>query len=143
MAPSARAHSQRGVVSIHLSFASRLLMPSNGPPRFMPMPIRARAWQNGRVVVFLSALNPQDQDVNGLLSHGTRRNQHMEPGAAACEELIGRPIHIASLAAVAFRRLQLCERSHHVEASLHRLDSPRSSDPKSIAKNCAVQHMCN
>jgi hypothetical protein len=76
-----------------------------------------RAGQNGPVVVFLSALNPEGQDVNGLLSQGTRRNEHIEPGAAACEELIGRPINnIASLAAAAFDGL--------IYANVHTIQNP-------------------
>jgi hypothetical protein len=76
-----------------------------------------RPGQNGPVVVFLSALNPEGQDVNGLLAHGTRRNEHIEPGAAACEELIGRPINnIASLAAAAFDGL--------IYANVHTIENP-------------------
>jgi hypothetical protein len=61
-----------------------------------------RPGENGPVVVFLSALNAGGADINGLLGQGTRRNQDVEPGAAACEELIGRPVrNIASLAAAA------------------------------------------
>jgi hypothetical protein len=76
-----------------------------------------RPGQNGPVVVFLSALNAEGQDVNGLLAHGTRRNEHIEPGAAACEELIGRPINnIASLAAAAFDGL--------IYANVHTIQNP-------------------
>jgi hypothetical protein len=76
-----------------------------------------RPGQNGPVVVFLSALNAEGQDVNGLLAHGTRRNEHIEPGAAACEELIGRPINnIASLAAAAFDGL--------IYANVHTVQNP-------------------
>ena len=76
-----------------------------------------RPGQNGPVVVFLSALNAQGQDVNGVLAHGTRRNEHIEPGAAACEELIGRPINnIASLAAAAFDGL--------IYANVHTIQNP-------------------
>jgi len=76
-----------------------------------------RPGQNGPVVVFLSALNAEGQDVNGLLSQGTRRNEHIEPGAAACEELIGRPINnIASLAAAAFDGL--------IYANVHTIQNP-------------------
>jgi CHRD domain len=76
-----------------------------------------RPGQNGPVVVFLSALNVQGQDVNGVLAHGTRRNEHIEPGAAACEELIGRPINnIASLAAAAFDGL--------IYANVHTVQNP-------------------
>jgi CHRD domain len=76
-----------------------------------------RPGQNGPVVVFLSALNPQGQDVNGVLAQGTRRNEHIEPGAAACEELIGRPINnIASLAAAAFDGL--------IYANVHTIQNP-------------------
>lgn len=76
-----------------------------------------RAGQNGPVVVFLSALNAQGQDVNGVLSQGTRSNEHIEPGAAACEELIGRPINnIASLAAAAFDGL--------IYANVHTIQNP-------------------
>lgn len=76
-----------------------------------------RPGQNGPVVVFLSAFNPQGQDVNGVLAHGVRRNEHIEPGAAACEELIGRPINnIASLAAAAFDGL--------IYANVHTVQNP-------------------
>lgn len=76
-----------------------------------------RPGQNGPVVVFLSALNPEGQDVNGVLSYGTRRNEHIEPGAAACEELIGRPVNnIASLAAAAFDGL--------IYANVHTIQNP-------------------
>ena len=76
-----------------------------------------RPGQNGPVVVFLSALNAEGQDVNGVLAHGTRRNEHIEPGAAACEELIGRPINnIASLAAAAFDGL--------IYANVHTIQNP-------------------
>jgi hypothetical protein len=76
-----------------------------------------RPGQNGPVVVFLSALNAEGQDVNGLLSQGTRGNENIEPGAAACEELIGRPINnIASLAAAAFDGL--------IYANVHTIQNP-------------------
>jgi hypothetical protein len=76
-----------------------------------------RPGQNGPVVVFLSALNAQGQDVNGVLARGTRRNEHIEPGAAACEELIGRPINnIASLTAAAFDGL--------IYANVHTVQNP-------------------
>lgn len=62
-----------------------------------------RPGENGPVVVFLSPLNAEGQDVNGMLAEGTRTNQHIEAGAEACEELIGRPVrNIASLTAAAF-----------------------------------------
>src|SRR5688500_2282430 len=62
-----------------------------------------RPGENGPVVVFLSPLNAGGEDVNGLLAEGTRSNEHIEAGAEACEELIGRPVlNIASLTAAAF-----------------------------------------
>jgi hypothetical protein len=68
-------------------------------------------------VVFLSAFNAQGQDVNGVLAYGTRRNENIEPGAAACEALIGRPVNnIASLAAAAFDGL--------IYANVHTLQNP-------------------
>lgn len=76
-----------------------------------------RPGQNGPVVVFLSALNPQGQDVNGVLAYGTRRNENIEPGAAACEALIGRPINnIASLTAAAHDGL--------IYANVHTIQNP-------------------
>lgn len=76
-----------------------------------------RPGQNGPVVVFLSALNEQGQDVNGVLAQGTRSNEDIEPGAAACEELIGRPVrNIASLTAAAFDGL--------IYANVHTVANP-------------------
>ena len=76
-----------------------------------------RAGQNGPVVVFLAPLTEQGRDVDGLLARGTRRNEHIEPGAAACEELIGRPVrNIASLAAAAFEGL--------IYANVHTVENP-------------------
>lgn len=76
-----------------------------------------RPGQNGPVVVFLSPLNEQGQDVNGLLAEGTRANEHIEASAEACEELIGRPVrNIASLAAAAFEGL--------IYANVHTIVNP-------------------
>lgn len=62
-----------------------------------------RPGENGPVVVFLSPLNAEGQDVNGQLAQGTITNQQIEAGAEACEELIGRPVlNVASLTAAAF-----------------------------------------
>lgn len=61
-----------------------------------------RPGQNGPIILFLSPLNEQGADVNGVLAEGARGNADMEAGAAACEDLIGRPVrNIASLAAAA------------------------------------------
>jgi hypothetical protein len=76
-----------------------------------------RAGQNGPVVVFLAPLTEQGRDVDGLLAQGTRRNEDIEPGAEACEALIGRPVrNIASLAAAAFEGL--------VYANVHTTNNP-------------------
>jgi hypothetical protein len=76
-----------------------------------------RPGQNGPVIVFLSALNEQGQDVNGLLAEGTRTNEHIEAGAEACEALIGRPVrNVASLTAAAFDGL--------IYANVHSLTNP-------------------
>jgi hypothetical protein len=76
-----------------------------------------RPGQNGPVVVFLSPLNEQGQDVNGLLAEGTRTNANIEAGAEACEALIGRPVrNVASLTAAAFDGL--------IYANVHTLANP-------------------
>jgi hypothetical protein len=76
-----------------------------------------RPGQNGPVVVFLSPLNAEGQDVNGLLAEGTRTNEHIEAGAEACEELIGRPVrNVASLTAAAFDGL--------IYANVHTVANP-------------------
>lgn len=76
-----------------------------------------RPGQNGPVVVFLSPLNAQGQDVNGLLAEGTRTNQQIETGAEGCEALIGRPVrNVASLTAAAFEGL--------IYANVHTLANP-------------------
>src|SRR5690606_16760941 len=73
--------------------------------------------QNGPVVVFLSPLNAEGQDVNGLLAEGTRTNEHIEADAEACEALIGRPVrNIASLTGAAFDGL--------IYANVHTLANP-------------------
>jgi hypothetical protein len=61
-----------------------------------------RPGESGPVVVPLSTPNPAGQDVNGVLAEGTVRSENIDPGATACEQLIGRPVrNIASLAAAA------------------------------------------
>jgi hypothetical protein len=76
-----------------------------------------RPGENGPVVVFLSPLNAEGQDVNGKLAEGTRTNQQIEAGAEACEELIGRPVrNIASLTAAAFDGL--------IYANVHTVTNP-------------------
>lgn len=76
-----------------------------------------RPGQNGPVVVFLAALNPDGADVNGAFAQGTRRNEHIEVGAEACETLIGRPVrNIASLAGAA--------RDGLIYANVHTIDNP-------------------
>ena len=76
-----------------------------------------RAGENGPVVVFLSDLNADGADVNGTLARGTRRNEHIEVGAEACEELIGQPVrNIASLAYAARKGL--------IYANVHTVDNP-------------------
>lgn len=76
-----------------------------------------RPGQNGPVVVFLSPLNAQGQDVNGLLAEGTRTNANIEAGAEACEALIGRPVrNVASLTAAAFEGL--------IYSNVHTLANP-------------------
>lgn len=58
--------------------------------------------ENGPVVVPLSPANPTGQDVNGVLAEGTITSENIDPGATACEALIGRPVrNIASLTAAA------------------------------------------
>jgi hypothetical protein len=58
--------------------------------------------ENGPVVLPLSPPNAAGQDVNGVLAEATLRSEAIDPGASACEELIGRPVrNIASLAAAA------------------------------------------
>lgn len=65
-----------------------------------------RPGQNGPIIVFLSPMNAEGQDVNGLLAEGTSTNANIEPGAEACEALIGRPVrNIASLTVAAFEGL--------------------------------------
>lgn len=76
-----------------------------------------RPGQNGPVVVFLAALNPDGADVNGSLAQGTRRNEHIEVSAEGCETLIGRPVrNIASLAGAA--------RDGLIYANVHTIDNP-------------------
>jgi hypothetical protein len=76
-----------------------------------------RAGVNGPIVVFLSALNAEGADVNGLLAEGTRTNTDLEEGAAQCEEVIGRPVrNIASLAAAAAEGL--------IYANVHSVANP-------------------
>lgn len=76
-----------------------------------------RPGENGPVVVFLSPLNAEGQDVNGMLAEGRRTNQQIEAGAEACEELIGRPVrNIASLTAAAFDGL--------IYANVHTVTNP-------------------
>lgn len=76
-----------------------------------------RPGENGPVVVFLSPLTAEGQDVNGMLAEGTRTNQQIEAGAEACEELIGRPVrNIASLTAAAFDGL--------IYANVHTVANP-------------------
>jgi hypothetical protein len=61
-----------------------------------------RPGENGPIIVFLSPPSQEGQDVNGVLSEGTIRNENIEQGATQCEELIGRPVrNVASLAAAA------------------------------------------
>jgi len=63
-----------------------------------------------------STFDAQGRDVNGVLAQGTRRKEHIEP-AAACEELIGRPVrNIASLTAAPFEGL--------IYANVHTIDNP-------------------
>ncbi len=58
--------------------------------------------QNGPVIVPLSVPNEQGADANGVLAEGRVTNENITQGAAACEELIGRPVrNIASLATAA------------------------------------------
>jgi hypothetical protein len=77
----------------------------------------ARPGQNGPVVVFLSPLNAEGEDVDGRLAEGTRTNQQIEASAEACEELIGRPVrNIASLTAAAFEGL--------IYANVHTVANP-------------------
>jgi len=77
----------------------------------------ARPGENGPVVVFLSPLNAEGQDVNGQLAQGTITNQQFEAGAEACEGLIGRPVrNVASLTAAAFDGL--------IYANVHTLANP-------------------
>jgi hypothetical protein len=76
-----------------------------------------RPGQNGPVVVFLAALNPDGADVNGAFAQGTRSNEHIEVSAEGCETLIGRPIrNIASLAGAA--------RDGLIYANVHTIDNP-------------------
>lgn len=76
-----------------------------------------RPGENGPVVVFLSPLNAEGQDVNGQLAQGTITNQQIEAGAEACQELIGRPVlNVASLTAAAFDGL--------IYANVHTLANP-------------------
>jgi hypothetical protein len=61
-----------------------------------------RPGENGPVVLPLSPPNAAGQDVNGVLAEATLRSENIDPGATACEQLIGRPVrNIASLAAAA------------------------------------------
>lgn len=61
-----------------------------------------RPGENGPVIIPLSPPNAAGQDVNGVLAEATLRSENIDPGAAACEQLIGRPVrNIASLAAAA------------------------------------------
>jgi hypothetical protein len=77
----------------------------------------ARPGENGPVILFLSPLNEQGADVNGVLAEGTRVNTDLEPGATACEELIGMPVrNIASLTAAAFAGL--------IYANVHTVTNP-------------------
>lgn len=111
-----RARAQVEVAKDLSSFRFRLIV-RNGNDVTQAHLHCGRPGQNGPVVVFLSALIPQGQDVNGVLAYGTRRNEHIEPGAAACEALIGRPINnIASLAAAAFDGL--------IYANVHTVQNP-------------------
>ncbi len=76
-----------------------------------------RPGQNGPVVVFLSPLNAEGQDVNGLLAEGKRTNADIEAGAEECEALIGRPVrNVASLTAAAFDGL--------IYANVHTIANP-------------------
>ncbi|HKZ74030.1 MAG TPA: CHRD domain-containing protein [Steroidobacteraceae bacterium] len=76
-----------------------------------------RAGENGPIIVFLSEPNVQGAEVNGVLGEGTVRSEDIEAGAAACEELIGRPVrNIASLAAAAAEGL--------IYANVHTVANP-------------------
>lgn len=61
-----------------------------------------RPGENGPVVIPLSPPSAEGQNVNGVLAEGTLRSENIDPGATACEQLIGRPVrNVAALAAAA------------------------------------------
>lgn len=61
-----------------------------------------RPGENGPVVIPLSPPVAEGQNVSGVLAEGTLRSENIDPGATACEQLIGRPVrNLASLAAAA------------------------------------------
>lgn len=76
-----------------------------------------RPGENGPIVVFLSAMNANGEDVNGPFGRGRRANENIEASAAECEALIGHPVrNIASLAFAAHQGL--------IYANVHTIDNP-------------------